>query len=105
MTLKPGERPKVPQTQEELMIAALRCANRVCGAITEIGHLVLNSLQDDGTVTDAAATMEKIRDITIRQFSDLSGVHLFIAASNLRMELPEDLRGDPDDEDVFHDDE
>jgi len=95
MTLKSGEHPVVPTNKDDLLIEALRTTNRVCGAVTEIGLIAASTL-DDGE--DARSALKKIHDIAIRQFSDLSGVHLFIAAHNIGLALPEDLQGKDDEE-------
>jgi hypothetical protein len=85
-----GEIPPVPETKDELLIAALRAVNamsEVMNAVSsELGR-VLDDDQDNPIYNDLYATLR-------RRFQDASGVHLFIAADNLGLELPPDLADD-----------
>lgn len=85
---KPGKHPPVPQSKDELIIEALRYANRVSGMLNDMSAMMFNSV--------TRKTQEKIEDMLRRRFSDCSGLHLFIAANNLHLDLPEDLRDDED---------
>jgi hypothetical protein len=80
--VRPGEQPPVPTTQEGLLIEALRSANRVSVFLNEIAAW---SHQDEARFSD-------LEDLLARRFSDCSGVHLFIAANNLGVDLPPDLQ-------------
>lgn len=92
--LKPGQFAPMPETSKELVIEALRLINRTSVALNDLSALIGKKIIDDD---DHRFDMEN--DILIRRFSDLSGVHLFIAADNLRIDLPADLRGDDPEED------
>lgn len=91
----PGDHPPVPTTKDSLLIEALRSANRVSGLLNQIAAW---AHQQDAWGTDKQDPLEKLEDLLIRRFSDCSGVHLFIAANNLRLELPPDLCEEPDEE-------
>jgi hypothetical protein len=84
--LKPGEQPPVPNTREELLIEALRAVNRYSLLLTEIAAW---SHKHEAEFTD-------LEDLLVRRFSNCSGVHLFIAANNLGVDLPPDLDGSTD---------
>lgn len=81
--LEPGEIGAPPQNKDDLLIEALRFANRASGALNDIS-ILCGSDDQNGRLAD-------INEIAIRRFSDLSAVHLFIAAHNLRIDLPRDL--------------
>ncbi len=87
--LQPGEQAPVPTSKDALIIEALRFANRVSLLLGDIDRKVLGRIEnnDDHRFDD-------LHDLTIRRFSDCSGLHLFIAANNLRLDLPGDLRGE-----------
>jgi hypothetical protein len=80
--VRPGQHPPVPTTREELLIEALRSANRVSVLLNEIAAW---SHRQEAEFPD-------LEDLLIRRFSDCSGVHLFIAANNLGIDLPPDLQ-------------
>ncbi len=86
--LKPGEFPPVPTTRDELLIEALRFTNRVSGLLNEI------SVWADVDETK----FDELHTLLLRRFSDCSGVHLFIAANNIGVELPADLDGASSDD-------
>ncbi len=87
-----GDHAAVPTTRDGLLIEALRTANRMSGLFNEIDAALFRISGD--TVDDAR--WAPLHDLLIRRFSDCSGIHLFIAANNLRIDLPDDLRGEPD---------
>lgn len=84
-----SEFPPVPMTREELLIAALRHANSVSSLLNEVAAEV--SRLDDLEGGDCPK-YERLHDLLIRRFAEDSGVFLFIAANNLRLDLPPDLR-------------
>jgi|SRR5882672_2755661 len=88
--VKPGEFPAIPTTRDDLLIESLRFANRVSGLLNELSSAIgeLIESEDDHR-------FDSLDELLRRRFSDYSGVYLFIAADNLRLELPGDLRGDP----------
>ena len=91
MTAERGGVPPVPQSEPELIIESLRFANRVSGLLNELcANLMARIESDDDTRFD------DLLDALRRRFSDCSGLHLFIAASNLQLELPDDLRSEPE---------
>lgn len=90
----PGEHAPVPTTEHGLLIEALRTANRMSGLLNELNAALFKIAGDD--VDDAR--WAPLHDLLIRRFSDCSAVHLFIGADNIRLELPPDLRGEPDSE-------
>jgi hypothetical protein len=87
--------PPVPTTREELLIAALRYANNVSGLLSEIAMEVFRLDEAEG---GDQPKYERIHELLLRRWREDSGVFLFIAADNLRIELPADLRTDLDDE-------
>lgn len=87
--------PPVPTTRDELLIAALRHANEVSGLLNRIGKEVSRLLGDEADKPEYDALHELLR----RRFLEDSGVFLFIAADNLRIELPDDLKGEEVDGD------
>lgn len=100
--VRPGELPPFPHTKDELLIEALRHADRVSGLLNEI-YATLSSIEE-AEMAGAAADEEPkekpkydaLHELLLRRHSDCSGLHLFIAADNLRLDLPADLRGDPE---------
>jgi len=91
----PGQHAPVPSSRDDLLIEALRTANRMGGLLNEIAAWAHE--QADGTWgTDKQQVMEKLEDLLCRRFSDGSAVHLFIAADNLSIDLPPDLNEDPE---------
>lgn len=94
--LKPGEQAPIPTTLGSLVIEALRSANRVGGLLNEIAAWA-HSQRDGQPGGRLYAEFEKLEDLLVRRFSDCSGVHLFIAANNLGVDLPPDIDGSSDD--------
>ncbi len=90
--IEPGTFPPVPTTPDELLIGALRHANQVGGLLVDL-TAACHAAFDSG---DLSAGMDRIHEMLLRRHSDCSGVHLFIAADNLRVELPPDLRAERD---------
>lgn len=86
----PGQHPPVVDTKDDLLVEALRSASRV--------SLLLNEIS--AALGEEPPNVEKCLDLLLRRFSDCSGLHLFIAAHNLDIELPDDLSGDPADDEV-----
>lgn len=88
------EFPKVPTSERELLIAALRHANEV--------SVLLNDLGAEVSRLDAMPVKKRrtarLHNLLRRRFLENSGTYLFIAADNLRLELPPDLRADDDEE-------
>jgi len=86
--------PPVPTTREELLIAALRHSDDVSRLLNEIDDEVSRVL---GARAEAKK-YDRLHDLLRQRFLERSGVFLFIAADDLRLELPEDLqdKGDPD---------
>lgn len=83
--------PPVPTSEPELIIEALRFANRVSGLLNDLSANIMSRIEsDDDTWFD------DLLDMLRRRFSDCSGLHLFIAANNLSLTLPDDLQGEPD---------
>ena len=84
-----SEFPAVPQGKDDLFVAAMRHANDVSLLLNELsaelGQALERSPDDKG--------LERMHELLQTRFNRHSGVHLFIAASNLRIELPEDLQG------------
>lgn len=80
--------PPVPANLEELLIAALRHANEVSGLLNGIAAEVSRLLGEE----EDDQKYDRLHDLLIRRFDVNSGVFLFIAASNLRIELPADMR-------------
>lgn len=81
---------EVPTTERELLIAALRHANDVGGLLVDIQTELSNATGDDAD----NPKYERLFDLLLRRWTDCSGVGLFIAAGNLDIELPDDMRGD-----------
>lgn len=78
---------QVPTTRDDLLIEALRVVNRVSGLLNDLAADLHKRVEsDDDHRFDAPL------DMLARRFSDCSGVHLFIAANNLRIDLPDDLK-------------
>lgn len=94
--VKPGEQPPVPSTKDDLLIEALRSAKRVSVLLNEIAAW---SHKQDLCCTDD--DLRELEDLLVMRFSDCSGVHLFVAASNLRLKLPADLRDEPDSDEDY----
>jgi hypothetical protein len=82
--------PPVPTSREELLIAALRHANEVSGTLNDIAAEVSRLLGDEAD----NPKYDRLHDLLLRRCDVNSGVFLFIAASNLRIEMPADLRGE-----------
>lgn len=89
--IQPGQQPPVPNSESALVIEALRFANRVSRLLGDIDRNVLARIESDHD-----HSFDDLHDLIIRRFSDCSGIHLFIAANNLRLDLPADLRDDDD---------
>lgn len=71
-----------PSTERELLIECLRLINRTSGVLNEVASMTMES---------ATPTEDKINDLMLRRFSDLSGVPHFMAANQLNISLPADL--------------
>ena len=84
----------VPTSKDELLIAALRHANEVSGLLNDLGTEV--SRLDEMPVKKRRTA--RLHNLLRRRFLENSAVHLFIAASNLRLELPADLKGALDED-------
>lgn len=86
------------RTKDELLIDALRHADRVSGLLNDI-YRALSSIEEAETagLRDTDPKYDALYELILRRHSDCSGLHLFIAAGNLRLDLPEDLRSDLDD--------
>lgn len=82
--------PPLPTTRDELLIAALRHANEVSELLNNIGNEVSRLLGEDADKPEYNHLYELLR----KRFGVNSGVYLFIAADNLHIELPADLRGE-----------
>jgi hypothetical protein len=95
--LQPGEQAPVPTTEGDLLIEALRCANRMGGLLNEIAGWA-HKEADDAWGTAAQPKFHDLEDLLVRRFSDCSAIHLFIAAQNVGIKLPPDLTDDPADE-------
>ena len=78
----------VPTTKDDLLIEALRHANTVSVLLNDIAAEFsrLTGEHDDDPKYEA------MHALLIRRLSDCSGVGLFLAASNIGLELPEDLQ-------------
>jgi hypothetical protein len=88
--LQPGEHATVPTTADELMIEALRTVERTSGLLNDLSHAIGRHVTGDDD-----HRFDEIQDLLRRRFSDCSGVHLFIAADNLHLNLPPDLQDIP----------
>jgi hypothetical protein len=80
----------VATTKDELLITALRHANDVSGLLNDIGAEVSRLLGEDAD----DPKYDRLHDLLRMRFLEHESVSLFIAASNLRLDLPQDLRGD-----------
>lgn len=89
----PFQYPKVPETAAELLVEALRTTNRTSGMINTVRALLYKVEDRFAAGEPLAALIEPIDNQLRRGFSDCSGVHLFIAANNLRFNLPDDISG------------
>lgn len=90
----PGEFPPLPTDKDALLIESLRFANRVSGLLNELNSKVLSRIQSDDD-----HSFDDLHDLLKRRFSDCSGLHLFIAADNLRLDIPSDLKSEWEDSD------
>lgn len=95
--VQPGEHAPVPESRDDLMIEALRTANRMGGLLNDIAAWA-NDQSDRGWGTERQSALNELQDLLCRRFSDGSAVHLFIAANNLGLELPPDLADKESDE-------
>jgi GT2 family glycosyltransferase len=86
--------PAVPETRDELMIAALRHANEVGDLLNEVGREVSRVLGE--TVDDPK--YDRLHELLRQRFAEHSALHLFIGAHNLGLALPQDLRGETEEE-------
>ncbi len=100
--VQPGEQAPVPETRDDLMIEALRTANRMGGLLNDIAAWA-NDQSDSASGTERQSALNELQDLLCRRFSDASAVHLFIAADNVGLELPPDLVDDEPAE--YEDDE
>lgn len=87
--------PAVPTTQRELLIAGLRHADSQGDLLNAIASELNRQL--DKPVTRRRWT--RMQSLLIRRHCENSGVFLFIAAGNLRIRLPTDLRSEPREDD------
>jgi hypothetical protein len=97
VNVKPGEFPPVATSRDELLIEALRSAKRVSGLLNELSACL--TVPEGGCTAPGGG--EKMRDLLLRRFSDCSGVHLFIAANNIGIDLPPDLHDQSTDDDDY----
>lgn len=91
--VRPGEFAPVPTSRDDLLIEALRFANRVSGLLNDIRDNVMDRIESDND-----HRFDDLHEMILRQYSDCSAVHLFISANNLRIELPADLRAEYDED-------
>ncbi len=94
--IQPGQHAPVPESRDDLMIEALRTANRMGGLLNEIAAWA-NGQSDAAWGGPHQAAMTELQDLLCRRFSDGSALHLFIAANNLRLDLPPDIDGSSDE--------
>lgn len=87
--VKPGEHAPVPATRDDLLIEALRTIDRMSGLFNEIAATCMCA----EVPVDGDKLANDIHNLVLRRFSDCSGVHVFIAAQNLGIDLPPDLDG------------
>jgi hypothetical protein len=80
--------PPVAKTKDELLFAAIRPARAASSALSGASNEMFR-LIESGKIKDDDA--ENLHDHLLRQYSDASAVPLFIAASNLGLDMPEDL--------------
>lgn len=87
----------VAKTVYELLISAIRTANygsaALFNAMQELYRLI-----EAGKITEDDASA--LHEILMEQHRGASALPLFIAASNLKIELPEDLRAEDAEDDV-----
>ena len=88
--VQPGDHPPVPQSRDSLLIEALRHAERVSILLNDIRAALYRMDPAEASEFDA------IHQLLLRQHSDCSGLHLFIAADNLGLNLPDDLKDERD---------
>lgn len=81
------------ENRDDLLIEALRHADRVSLMLNELSEAVGKRVKGDDD-----HRFDDLFDILRRRFTDCSGVHLFIAADNLRIDMPPDLNGSPEGE-------
>jgi hypothetical protein len=99
--VRPGQQAPVPADESTLLIEALRTINRMSVLLNEIAawaHKQADDAWEDtqssaGTPGQRFSALADLNDLTIRRFSDASGLHVFIAAGNLGIELPPDIDG------------
>lgn len=79
-------RPSVPTTKDGLLFEALATVERMSSLLNDLAAQIyaLDESEQDGRIAPLHALL-------LRRFSDCSGVHLFIAASNIGLELPADM--------------
>jgi hypothetical protein len=78
----------LPKDRDELLIAALRHANTVSATMNALAAEISKLL---GEAADDPK-YDRLHDLLLRRFDTDSGVFLFIAARNMRIDLPPDLR-------------
>lgn len=79
--------PATPTSREDLLIASLRHANGVSVTLNQIDWALTQALGDQ--VDDPK--FDRVFELLGRRFREDSALHLFIAADNLRIDLPRDL--------------
>lgn len=79
--------PAVPVSREDLLIASLRHANGVSVTLNQIDWTLTQALGDE--VNDPK--FNAVFALLSRRFAEDSALHLFVAAGNLRIDLPKDL--------------
>ena len=84
---------KIAKTERALLIQALRHANKVSDVLNKIS--IATFAMGEGRLTPAQAA-HRIHTVLLRRYRDASGLPLFIAADNLKIALPKDLRDDMD---------
>ena len=87
--------PTMSTSQDDLLTAALRHANDVSHLLNEISTELFRLDESEGGDNPK---FNRLHDLVRRRLLEQSGVFLFIAADNLRIDLPPDLRFAPSDE-------
>lgn len=86
---------KLPTSERALLIACLRLIDRKGGLLNDLSAEV-SRLTDRNRLT--LRDSSRLHTLLRQRFNRCSGVGLFIAADNLKIPLPKDLRGELDEE-------